>query len=90
MDVTVLAPSIISLYFVKHKLEMKEADIMMHLSFIRVHIQHKIQTQMGAIAHVDRRLIRGLHMILLMSTGVIYAEVYLFPCMYCLDSPTQP
>jgi hypothetical protein len=61
---------------VKHKFEIKEADIPMHLSSIGV--QPNILTQMGAIVPVsaiNKMVLRGLNIILLMSTVVIAAGV---------------
>jgi hypothetical protein len=58
---------------------MKEADILMQLSFHQV--QPIIRTKMGAIVPVsviNRMVIRGLDIILVMSTGVIAAEVCIF------------
>jgi hypothetical protein len=55
---------------------MKKADILMHLSFQRG--QPNILTQMGAIVPVsamNKMVIRGMNIILLMSTGVIAAGV---------------
>jgi hypothetical protein len=68
---------------------MKEADILMHLIFIRV--QPNILTEIGAtipVSAINRMVIRGWNIILLMSTGVIAAEVCIFAPVYAL--PTQP